>query len=311
MIRINVIVAFENLSDIEKLLECILLQEKNCSPIVCVDNSINNFQAIQHLCQYFASINKVKVYYLKNSTNEGSAKGFAQGMQKAYELGADWIWVHDQDGYPREGCLSSLMNSINKEKLLAPCVVGEDGHRIRTFSARVDKKDRWIPVEVSSNKTEADIAGTAGLFINKEIINKIGVYDFNHYFVGMEDFDYCMRAKRSGFKLKIVKEAQYFHPNKWHIEQWEINRKLKYFGECSKNETRIKGGDIYYSIIYSNHLFIPSLLYSLGKMSLKYILKKDVHFKKSLFSYLSGLNDRYKNNKKITVDISTLNWIVY
>ncbi len=311
MILINVIVAFENISDIKKLLEYILLQERNCSPIVCIDNSITNFQVIQQLCQQFAIKNKAKVYYLRNFKNEGSAKGFALGMQKAYELGAEWIWLHDQDGYPQKECLSSLIHLIDKENILAPSVIGEDSERIKVFSGRVDENDNWVPIEISGNKTEADIAGTAGLFINKEVINKIGVYDYSHYFVGMEDFDYCMRAKKSGFKLKIINNAYYFHPNKWNVKQWKIKGRIKYFGEFSENETRIYGGHIYYKIIHSNDLFFLSFFYSLCKIALKYVSGRDINLKKTFSIYFSGLYYRYTRNKKITINISNLNWTSY
>ena len=311
MVIIHVIVAFENVDDVKRLLEQIELQEDIYSTIVCVDNSTINFLAFQKLFKQFASKYKANVYYLKNSTNEGSAKGFAIGMQKAYELGADWIWLHDQDGFPHRECLSSLINSFDKEKILAPCVIGEDNQRIKVFSAQVDRLDSWIPVEISGTKTKVDICGTAGLIINKEVINKIGVYDYEHYFVGMEDFDYCLRAKHYGFKLKIIKGANYFHPNKWIVKKWKLKRRINYFGEWSKNENRIMGGHIYFNMIHSKNLFIPSLLYSLFKLSLKFTSENEINVKETFSLYLSGLKNRYKSNKKITIEISHLKWTVY
>lgn len=308
---INIVVAFENIKELTTLFENILLQEIINSSIVCIDNSEINFHAIQELCYTFSKENNFKIFYYKSKTNEGSAKGFALGMQKAYELGADWIWLHDQDGYPKKGCLSSLLDSTDQENILAPCVIKENNKRLKIFSARIDKKDNWLPINVLNSKTDADIAASAGLFISRKVIDTIGVYDFNNYFVGMEDFDYCMRAKHFGFKLKIIKEALYFHPDKWKVKKWEMTRKLKYFGEYSRKENRVRGGHIVYHITHSKYLFVVSFLYSIFRVIYRYIKGYDIHLKNSLICYLPGLINKFKKNKKMVLDISELSWIVY
>ncbi|MBN6743142.1 glycosyltransferase, partial [Acidithiobacillus sp. MC6.1] len=40
--------------------------------------------------------------------NTGSAKGFATGMQRAFDLGADYIWLLDDDNCPQLDALSVL-----------------------------------------------------------------------------------------------------------------------------------------------------------------------------------------------------------
>lgn len=308
---INVIVAFENIVDIKNLLNRISKQDLKCITIICIDNSFKNSIEIKDVFNKYAIENKAKVFYLKTSKNEGSAKGFAIGMQKAHALGADWIWLHDQDGYPKDNCLACLNNSSENSHILVPCVVGEDNKRIKVFSALINEKDNWTPVEIQNSETEIHIAGTAGLLINKVIIDKIGVYDYEHFFVGMEDFDFCIRARESKFNLKLIKDAEYFHPNKWEITEWEIKKALKFFGECNKTESRIKGGYIYYNIIHTHHFFIPSLIYSVAKVFLRSIYFKNVDLMESLNIYYSGIKDKKKRKKKIEIDISNLVWTLF
>lgn len=43
--------------------------------------------------------------------NTGSAPGFAAGMQRALDLGAEYLWLLDDDNRPEPGCLSALLHA--------------------------------------------------------------------------------------------------------------------------------------------------------------------------------------------------------
>ena len=43
--------------------------------------------------------------------NTGSARGFAAGMQRALDLGAEYLWLLDDDNRPTPGCLSALLHA--------------------------------------------------------------------------------------------------------------------------------------------------------------------------------------------------------
>jgi GT2 family glycosyltransferase len=304
---IHVLVAFENVTDINRLLSAISSQNEKSATIICVDNSIINSDEIFHLCQRFSMENNANIYYLKNLTNEGSSTGFALGMQKAYILGADWIWLHDQDSYPKDECLNVLLKLKNTEGILAPFVVAENNNRLKTFAAKIDKKNNLLPVEVDSDETEIDLAGTAGLFISRKVIDKIGVYDFKHYFVGLEDFDYCLRARNNGFNIKIITDAIYFHPDKWNREDWEINNGIKFFGNNDNN--RIQNGSIYFNIFFSKHLFLLSLGYSIFRIIIKYLLGKNINLKETIKAYFYSTLGRVKKKWKYEINLNNRIWI--
>src|SRR5256885_7130786 len=42
-------------------------------------------------------------------TNEGGAGGFHEGMRRAYEDGAEWMWLTDDDTIPRADALEELL----------------------------------------------------------------------------------------------------------------------------------------------------------------------------------------------------------
>lgn len=43
--------------------------------------------------------------------NTGSAPGFGAGMQRALDLGAEYLWLLDDDNRPEPGCLSTLLHA--------------------------------------------------------------------------------------------------------------------------------------------------------------------------------------------------------
>lgn len=44
----------------------------------------------------------IKIIYIRMNENTGGAGGFHMGQKHAFELGYDWIWLMDDDGYPIE-----------------------------------------------------------------------------------------------------------------------------------------------------------------------------------------------------------------
>jgi rhamnopyranosyl-N-acetylglucosaminyl-diphospho-decaprenol beta-1,3/1,4-galactofuranosyltransferase len=55
--------------------------------------------------------------------NVGSAGGFYTGIKTAYESGYNWMWMMDDDGYPKEDALEKLMADDTEELLLRNCAV--------------------------------------------------------------------------------------------------------------------------------------------------------------------------------------------
>ena len=63
-----------------------------------------------------------------------------------------------------------------------------------------------------ADRKAVSIAGTAGLLIHREVIDRIGVYN-PRFFVGYEDYDYCLRAGNAGYTVTVVDEAIVHHPD--------------------------------------------------------------------------------------------------
>ena len=51
------------------------------------------------------------VHVVEMGRNTGSAPGFAAGMQRALDLGAEYLWLLDDDNRPEPGCLVALLHA--------------------------------------------------------------------------------------------------------------------------------------------------------------------------------------------------------
>ncbi|HUS02867.1 MAG TPA: glycosyltransferase, partial [Chitinophagaceae bacterium] len=55
--------------------------------------------------------------------NVGSGGGFYTGIKTAFERGYHWIWLMDDDGFPKEDALEKLLEDDMEELLLRNCSV--------------------------------------------------------------------------------------------------------------------------------------------------------------------------------------------
>jgi len=142
--------------------------------------------------------------------NLGSAGGFALGMENAYHNGAAWVWLHDEDDAPERDCLERLL-AVRDGKIRSPRIIDPTTRKTLLYFKRMQGPlGYFFPAPPEGQ--EIDIAGTAGLLIHREVMQTIGFYD-PRFFVGFEDYDYCLRAARAGYPVTVVDEAVVHHPD--------------------------------------------------------------------------------------------------
>ena len=129
---------------------------------------------------------------INNKINYGFGGGVNIGMRFAFESGATWSTILNQDLI-----LSKLaIHNINKKLLkLPPSIVGP-------FSGILDKK-RWSTIIDEQNyklQNNPDYISGSFLSIHKDVVKTIG-YFYEPYFMYYEDVDYSVRAYKAGFSL--------------------------------------------------------------------------------------------------------------
>ncbi|GAB2526003.1 galactofuranosyltransferase GlfT1 [Nocardia heshunensis] len=154
--------------------------------------------------------------YLGSEHNLGGAGGFALGMLHALTMGADWVWLADDDGRP-EGpdVLATLFDCAKRHHLVevSPVVADIDDPDRLAFPLRRGVVWRRLRSELGD---EDFLPGIASLFngalVSAEAVDKIGVPDLR-LFVRGDEVEVHRRLVRSGLPFGTCLQTAYLHPN--------------------------------------------------------------------------------------------------
>jgi rhamnopyranosyl-N-acetylglucosaminyl-diphospho-decaprenol beta-1,3/1,4-galactofuranosyltransferase len=153
--------------------------------------------------------------YLLSKRNLGGAGGFALGMLHALALGAEWVWLGDDDGRPAdENVLEILLEEAQRRKLAAisPVVADIDDPDRLAFPLR-----RGLTWKRNTEELGADfLPGIASLFngalFRASALDVVGVPDYRLFFRG-DEVEIHRRLVRSGLPFGTSLRTTYLHPN--------------------------------------------------------------------------------------------------
>lgn len=162
------------------------------------------------------------VYFYQNEENSGYTGGNNLGMKLALQMGVDYVLVLNPDTTITPDCIENLVKAAEKTGagIVGPKIYFTGSKTIWYAGgvmdlANVIGKHRGVDekdVGQYDEQMETDYVTGAAMLINIEVIKKIGFFDDN-FFLYYEDADYCMRAKKKGFKIYYVPEAIVHHEN--------------------------------------------------------------------------------------------------
>ncbi len=154
--------------------------------------------------------------FVQNDRNLGFAGGMNVGIRHALRRGYDYVWLLNNDAFPREKCLSLLVSALAADPQLAcvtPALFGADG-REQYAGAALD----WQPLRnemLLANECREPrgaghwLTGTALLFARAPLA-ATGGFD-ERFFAYWEEVDLCYRAASLGYRYRAVPEAACLH----------------------------------------------------------------------------------------------------
>lgn len=153
--------------------------------------------------------------YLPSHRNLGGAGGFALGILHALSLGADWVWLADDDGRPAdENVLAVLMEEAERRKLaeISPVVTNIENPDKLAFPMR-----RGLTWKRSAADLGTDfLPGIASLFngalFRASTLDVVGVPDYRLFFRG-DEVEIHRRMVRSGLPFGTSLRVAYVHPD--------------------------------------------------------------------------------------------------
>ncbi len=163
-----------------------------------------------------------KLEVIHNTENLGYAEGNNVGIRSALKQQADYIFIlnndciiesttlslllHAEAQYQDTGILSPLVCRYQERTVIDACGTSMDWFRLRPREVQYrDRNDSKLPPIL-----EAEIIPGAAIMLSKEVLNKLGFFDPD-YFLIHEDADLSLRARRLGYKNRVVTNAVAYH----------------------------------------------------------------------------------------------------
>lgn len=154
--------------------------------------------------------------YLGSKHNLGGAGGFALGILYALSLGADWVWLADDDGRP-EGpdVLATLFACARRHGLaeVSPVVCDIDAPDRLAFPLRRGVEWKRLRSELGDDDLLPGIASLFnGALFSAAAIDTVGVPDLR-LFVRGDEVEVHRRLVRSGLPFGTCLQTAYVHPD--------------------------------------------------------------------------------------------------
>ncbi len=207
-----VVVTHRRVEELAKSLEAVTAQTRAPDHLIVVDN--DNDTRVAEL----VAGQPVPTTYLGSRRNLGGAGGFALGMLHALALGADWVWLADDDGRPADSeVLGTLVACAEKHGLaeVSPMVCDLDDPARLAFPLRRGVAWRRRVDEVRTDPGQDLLPGYASLFngalFAASTLDAVGVPDLR-LFVRGDETELHRRLVRSGLPFGTCLDAVYLHP---------------------------------------------------------------------------------------------------
>ncbi|MBA8827476.1 rhamnopyranosyl-N-acetylglucosaminyl-diphospho-decaprenol beta-1,3/1,4-galactofuranosyltransferase [Saccharopolyspora lacisalsi] len=162
----------------------------------------------------------VPATYLPARRNLGGAGGFALGMMHALALGAEWVWLGDDDGRPADDhALATLLEVAETRQLAAvsPVVVNIDRPDRLAFPLRRGLTWKRLPEELRGEGGHEDFLPGIASFFNGALfrastLDVVGVPDYRLFFRG-DEVEMHRRVVRSGLPFGTTLRTRFVHPD--------------------------------------------------------------------------------------------------
>lgn len=241
-----VILTFNRKDLLRQCLDCVFAQSRPCDRVLVIDNCSSDGTP-EMLRQEWRG--RVEVHTL--SRNIGASGGFNAGIRIAYQGGADFVWVMDDDVLPAQDALTKLIEADQaladkgiEHAFVLSTAWTEDGSptNVPKIDTRPGKTgyENW-PVFLDQKIVPVTRATFVSILLPRRVIAQYGL-PLASMFIWGEDSEYTLRItdRHPGF---LVSESRVVHLR-------QLSGAVSIVTEV--NRTRLK----YHRHLIRNHMYI-------------------------------------------------------
>lgn len=272
-----IIITFNPKAWLVKCLDSIRTSEVKVDVIIIDNGSTDGSQEI-------IKNNYPEIDFIQSNDNLGFGKANNIGIKKAYDKGADYFFLMNQDVYIKPSTIINLINKAEQNTeygILSPIHLNGSGlaldYNFSNYISPIYCTDFYSDVFTKNIKDsiyELKFVNAAAWLLSKKCIETVGGFSPSFYHYG-EDDNFCQRVCFHKLKIGIVPDSIIYHDREQRKEnKYFDNRDIAEIREIfklySNPNTKHKPKELYIKVIKT----IVRLFFSLRLKSIKFQLKK-------------------------------------
>lgn len=201
-----VVVTYNRVDKLGRVLDSILAQTRAVDEVIVIDNASTD--STPDLLAAYGSDPRVVVVRLMENT--GGAGGFAAGMEKAYERGADWVWIMDDDCYTDATALERLLSGHAEAETELGRTIPYSCSLVRYTDGSICEMNNpgatwdWGRlIARGQNAVLVTNCSFVSVLIPRRSMAKFGL-PLVEYFIWFDDMEYTLRISADGPGVQIL-----------------------------------------------------------------------------------------------------------
>jgi len=211
-----VLLNYNSFQDTFECVNSILQTEMEDVGIIIVDNDSKD-DSLKNLREKYDT--NGKILFIESKENLGFSGGCNLGIQRALDLGAEYVLLLNNDTIVTAGFLRSLLQTFSLDPSVG--IAGgktffhEDPNSIWDAGGFISHS-KFMGIRRTERSSGIDEIGEVGFItgclalIKKEVFYDIGLLP-EAYFFGSEEWEFSLRANRAGYKLMYTPQCEIFH----------------------------------------------------------------------------------------------------
>jgi GT2 family glycosyltransferase len=165
--------------------------------------------------------------------NRGNAGGVEEAMERAYAMGADAVWILDDDSWPRPAALDAMLGKPWDAHVVRHALqIDPKTDRFTWPLQALSANGRWTLADRIEDLPSGDFVKSrimwTGALVPREVREAVGPVN-GALFIRGEDEEYPWRFEQAGFSQEAVRNAIMDHPGPDDIVHWKFLGKHFFF----------------------------------------------------------------------------------
>lgn len=205
-----VVVTYNRKQLLIECLDALLAQTRPLNKIILIDNASTD--GTPELLKERGYLDNSVINYVRLPENTGGAGGFHEGVKKGFESGFDWLWLMDDDAVANKEALQNLLNNPLDENNIYGSTAARNGVLSWPMQGYKKKGREGINLhEKLPKQIDVEFIPFIGFLLSKEVVKNNGLPK-KEFFLAADDVEYCLRARKKGSKIILLRDSLIDHP---------------------------------------------------------------------------------------------------